>query len=304
MIKSNIAKHKPFKTVEIPSRYFIRDAQIFSELFPDKNHSIYGSNVYIEIRLFSEFDKRIALLMYPDWKNIIVYTNRQINHSEGKQIINIYLFDKEAIESFEPYEKNSVLQNITLSKEHIFTDEQLGRNKGTIVICENGKKHLFQNTREKNEFLKTVHNPTIIENVCYYQIGEKYVVDIPDLVFHSSKKYVEQFKNQPINLFKNEDDLCHLVNYYNLNSKIKDDSSKYKSAGFFDVTNNGDMKQAYYFLNRDPSGFEHNVRYPVTIDYVTKAWIVKKPVEVGLLKSEVLFLFESDKDIAELPIKE
>lgn len=304
MIKSNTAKHKPFKTVEIPSHYFIRDAQIFSELFPNKNHHIYGTNQYIQIRLFSEFDKKIALLMYPDWNNVIIYTNKQINSSEGKQIINIYLFDKDAVE-FINYEENiSNLKDVTINKQYIFTDEQLGRNKGTLVICNDGEKHLFQNNREKNDFLKSQDSCSVIENVKYYKLGGRYLLDIPEVVFHSSKDYVEQFKKYPINIFKTEDDLSHIVKYHNLSSKVKDDSSKYKSIGIFDVKDNGDIKQAYYFVNKNTSDFEYNVRYPVTIDYVTKAWIVKKPVEVGLLKSEVLFLFESDKDISDLPIKE
>lgn len=304
MIKSNTAKHKPFKTVEVPSHYFIRDAQIFSELFPNKNHRSYGLNEDIQISLFSEFDKKIALLMYPEWKNIIIYTNKQINSSEGKQIINIYLFDKDAIESFEPYEIISGLQNITLNKQHIFTDEQLGKNKGSLVILKNGELHLFQNNREKNEFIETLENPVVLDHIRYYQVGEKYLIDVQNLIFHSSKDYVEQFKNQPANIFKSEADLYYLTNYYNATNNIKDDPSKYHSIGLFDVKDSGEMSQSYYFINKDSCYFECNFRYPVVIDYEINAWIVKKTVEVGLLKSEVLFLFESDKAILDLPIKE
>lgn len=304
MIKSNTAKHKPFKTVEVPSHYFIRDAQIFSELFPDKNHRSYGLNEDIQISLFSEFDKKIALLMYPEWKNVIIYTNKQMNSSEGKQIINIYLFNKDAIENFEPNETMSGLKDITINKDYVFTDEQLGKNKGILVISENGEKNLFQNNREKNEFIQNLNNPIILDNIHYYQVGEKYLIDVPEIVFHSSKEYVEKFKNQPVNVFKNEDDLYYLISRYNITNTAKDDLSKYNSIGFFDARDNGDISQSYYFVNKESSYFECNFRYPATIDYKTKVWIVKKTVEVGLLKSEVLFVFESDKDILEIPIKE
>lgn len=304
MIKSNTAKHRPFKTVEVPSHYFIREAQVFSELFPDKNHRSYGLNEDVQISLFSDFEKKIALLMYPDWKNIIIYMNKQIKSKEGKQIINIYLFDKDAIESFQPHETISGLKDITLNKEYIFTDEQLGKNKGSLVIFKNGELHLFQNNREKNECIEALEDPVVLDNIRYYKVGEKYLMDVPDLIFHSSKDYVEHFKKQPANIFKSEDDLYYLTNYYNVANNIKDDPSKYHSVALFDVKDSGEMSQSYYFINKDSDCFECNFRYPVIIDYEINAWIVKKTVEVGLLKSEVLFLFESDKDILDLPIKE
>jgi len=92
MILNSKIKLKPFKNITIPADIDVQEYHIFYELFPGKRHSVYGmakETPLSTLGLFSETDREMASLLYPEWDNTLVYFNSQKSTKDNTITLNI-----------------------------------------------------------------------------------------------------------------------------------------------------------------------------------------------------------------------
>lgn len=306
MILNSKIKLKPFKNITIPADIDVQEYHIFYELFPGKRHSVYGmakETPLSTLGLFSDTDREMASLLYPEWDNTLVYFNSQKNTKENTITLNIYLFEKQAILSSS---LNNGVKDIVLNPDYIFKDEHIGKNKG-ILVDHYGRLSFFQNKRECDEYIRDSGECGFIlfENVAFHKIGDKILLDIPRLEFHSEKDYVKRLKTykSSINIFLDESSMYHLISEKNKEKPVSlhDDPENYNVYSLSDLREDGGINQHHCFINQNIDCFKISHRYQAFMDYERPVWLVKEEVRVGSLVSHVLFLFRTIEAISDLP---
>lgn len=306
MIINSKIKLKPFKNITISADVDVQEYHVFYELFPGKRHSVYGmakETPLSSLGVFSDADRAIAGLLYPEWDNTLVYLNNQKNLKDNTNTLNIYLFEKQAILSSS---LNNGVKDIVLNPDYVFKDEHIGKNKGTLVD-HHGKLIFFQNKRERDEYINDSKDTgfMLFEDVIFHKVGNKILLDIPVLDFHSEKDYVNRLKTykSAINVFIDESTMHYLISSKNKETpeSLQDDAENYKAYSISDVSENGSVRQYDCFINQNLEYFKTSHRYQAFLDYKYPVWLVKEEVKVGSLVSHVLFLFRSEEAISNLP---
>jgi len=306
MILNSKIKLKPFKNITIPADIDVQEYHIFYELFPGKRHSVYGmakETPLSTLGLFSETDREMAFLLYPEWDNTLVYFNSQKNTKDNTITLNIYLFEKQAILSSSV---NNGVKDIVLNPDYVFKDEHIGKNKG-ILVDHYGRLSFFQNKRECDEYIRDSREDgfMLFDNVTFHKIGDKILLDIPSLEFHSEKDYVKRLKTHKsaINVFLDESSMYYLISQKNKENPVSlhDDSENYNVYSLSDLREDGGINQHHCFINQNIDCFKISHRYQAFMDYEHPVWLVKEEVRVGSLVSHVLFLFRSLESISDLP---
>lgn len=306
MILNSKIKLKPFKNITISADIDVQEYHVFYELFPGKRHSVYGmakETPLSSLGVFSDTDRAMASLLYPEWDNTLVYLNNQKNTKDNTNTLNIYLFEKQAILSSS---LNDGIKDIVLNPDYIFKDEHIGKNKG-ILVDHYGLLSFFQNKRECDEYIKDSREDGFIlfDNVSFHKIGDKILLDIPRLEFHSEKNYVKRLKTHKsaINIFLDEFSMYHLISKKNKENpeSLHDDPENFNVYSLSDLRDDGTISQRHCFINQNLDYFKVSHRYQALMDYEYPVWLVKEEVKVGSLVSHVLFLFRSAEAISELP---